>query len=88
MFMIIEFLARRKSTRTPDQLYRMNMYMTIPEEIGVFHSELLPVKDDLKPETMAEEDKIFKSLNVAFAPDNNIDEILECLWNKLKSKIG
>lgn len=86
MFMIIEFLARRRNSRRLDQLYRMNMYMTIPEEPGVFGVSAPSAGEDPKPEKMAEEDKIFKSLKINFAPDNNIDEILECLWTKLKSK--
>ena len=88
MFMIIEFLARRRNTRRPDQLYRMNMYMTIPEELGVFGVTSPSAGEDPKPEKMAQEDQVFKSLAVNFAPDNNIDEILECLWSKLKAKCG
>lgn len=86
MFMIIEFLARRRNTRRPDQLYRMNMYMTVPEEIGVFSVSSPSAGEDPKPEKMAEEDQLFKALGVNFAPDNNIDEVLECLWSKLKTK--
>ena len=88
MFMIIEFLARRRNTRRPDQLYRMNMYMTVPEELGVFDVSSPSAGEDPKPEKMAQEDQVFKSLAVNFAPDNNIDEILECLWAKLKVKCG
>lgn len=86
MFMIIEFLARRRNTRKPDQLYRMNMYMTVPEELGVFGATQPSAGEDFKPEQMAEEDKAFKALALNFAPDNNIDELLESLWTKLKSK--
>lgn len=35
---------------------------------------------------MAEEDLAFKKLEVNYAPDNNIDEILENLWSKLQTK--
>lgn len=86
MFMIIEFLARRRNSRRTDQLYRMNMYMSIPEEIGVFETSFSSTGEKINPEKMAEEDKIFKSLNINFAPDNNIDELLECFWSKLKNK--
>lgn len=86
MFMIIEFLARRRNTRRVDQLYRMNMYMTISEEIGVFSVSSPSAGENLNPDQMAEEDKMFKALNINFAPDNNIDELLECFWSKLKSK--
>ena len=36
---------------------------------------------------MKDEDAIFKSLNVNYAPDNNIDKILEMTYEKLKSKV-
>jgi len=88
MFMIIEFLARRRNTKRPDQVYLMNMYMTVPEEIGVFKVSTPSAGGDPTPEKMAEEDKIFKSLGVNFAPDNNIDALMEVLWNKLNSKLA
>ena len=37
---------------------------------------------------MKDEDVIFKSLNVNYAPDNNIDNVLEILYKKLESKIS
>jgi hypothetical protein len=85
MFMIIEYLARRRNTRRPDQIYRMNMYMTVPEEIGVFNTSTSDVNEPTQ-EKMSKEDQIFRSLAINFAPDNNIDELLECVWNKLKNK--
>lgn len=36
MYMIIEFLARRKQMKRKDQLYYMNQYLNVKEEIGVF----------------------------------------------------
>lgn len=87
MFMIIEFLARRRNTKRDDQVYFMNMYATIPEELKVFKVEQTFHEESFKPEEMAAEDKVFKSLNVDFAPTNNIDEVLERFWNKVKSKL-
>ena len=37
---------------------------------------------------MKDEDTTFKSLNVNYAPDNNIDNVLEILYKKLESKIS
>lgn len=37
MFWIIEFLARRRNTRKPGQLYYMNQYLTVESEQGVFY---------------------------------------------------
>ena len=87
MFMIIEFLARRRNSKRSDQLYWMNMYATIPEEVGVFKIDPESNEQPISQEKMAEEDAIFKKLEVNYAPDNNIDEILENLWGKLKSKL-
>ena len=88
MFMIIEYLARRRNTRVGGQPYFMNMYATIPEEVGVFKMASSFDSDEIKPEKMAAEDKMFRELNINFAPDNNIDEVLEAVWAKLKSKMG
>lgn len=87
MFMIIEFLARRRNTKRSGQQYLMNMYATIPEELGVFKVSAPSAGEDPKSEKMAEEDKAFRSLNVNFAPDNDIDKILESFWTKIKSKL-
>ena len=35
---------------------------------------------------MQEENEIFKSLNINYAPDNNIDIVLDALYNKLNVK--
>ena len=87
MFMIIEFLARRRNTKRSDQLYRMNMYATVLEEVGIFKIDQESPDKPISQEKMAEEDAIFKKLQVNYAPDNNIDEILESLWSKLKTRI-
>lgn len=85
MFMIIEFLARRKASKKENQPYFMNMYMSVPEEIGVFKCN--DDEDAVSNSKMMEEDKIFKSLNVAYSPDNNVDQVIEALWSKINSKI-
>ena len=86
MYFIIEFLARRKSTH-PGSLYFMNQYFTCTSEKGVFE-----IKDGVKrdevpnlQEVMKQEDLLFKAKNVNYAPDNNIDLVLERLYEKLKS---
>lgn len=66
MFMIIEFLARRRNTKRKDQVYFMNMYATVQEEIGVFKIDDQAIKAEQKTEKMAEEDKIFKDLNLNY----------------------
>lgn len=36
---------------------------------------------------MQEENELFKSLNIDYAPDNNIDIVLDAFYKKLKSKV-
>lgn len=84
MFMIIEFLARRRNSRKADQLYRMNMYMTISDELGKF--ELDGSSSSPDPKEMEKENEAFKLLHLEFSPDNNVNELLEALWSKLLEK--
>ena len=87
MFYIIEYLARRKSTKMNGSLYFMNQYLSIFDEIGTFH--IVPIeKSSLDPNKMQEEDAIFKSMNIDYAPDNNIDVILDSFYSKIKEKIS
>ena len=86
MFYIIEYLARRKATKHPSQLYFMNQYLCLSSEVGTFHN--LPTKgQDVSPETMQEEDMAFKKMGVDYAPDNNLDQVLDILYMKLKEKM-
>ena len=87
MFYIIEYLARRKATKKANQLYFMNQYLSISNEIGVFHTIDID-KNQLDPKKMQEEDALFKSMNIDYAPDNNIDVILDSLYDKIKEKIN
>lgn len=75
MFWIIEFLARRRNTKKQGQLFYMNQYLAIQEEYGTF--EPINVDNDFSQKTMQEEDAKFKAKNINFAPDNNIDVVLE-----------
>ena len=45
-------------------------------------------KEIESPEAMKQEDDLFKSLKVNYAPDNNIDLVLERTYKKLQSKFG
>lgn len=86
MFYIIEFLARRRNTKKENQLYFMNQYLTVESEYGTFKHEDNSVKQDLQ-ETIKTEDAKFKELNINFAPDNNIDIVLETTYKKIKEKL-
>jgi hypothetical protein len=83
MYIIIEFLARRRNTKTDNQLFYMNQYFTVESEYQAF-KEISSHKDNsIDANKMKEEDQIFKSRNIIFNPDNNIDKMLEDLYNVL-----
>ena len=86
MFMIIEYLARRKATKKNDQLFYMNQYLSVPSEIGVFNV-VKTSQNDIDPKKMQEEDALFKSMKIDYAPDNNIDVVLDALYAKIKHKM-
>ena len=88
MFFIIEFLARRRVNRRPDQLYYMNQYLSIGDELGAYDMTKNAFKPDIDQDTMNRENELFKSLNINYAPDNNIDIVLDALYNKLKAKMN
>ena len=83
MYIIIEFLARRRNTKTDNQLFYMNQYFTVESEYQTF-KEIPSQKDNsIDANKMKEEDQIFKSRNIIFNPDNNIDKMLEDLYTIL-----
>jgi hypothetical protein len=83
MYIIIEFLARRRNTKTDNQLFYMNQYFTVESEYQAF-KEISSHKDNsIDANKMKEEDQIFKSRNIIFNPDNNIDKMLEDLYTIL-----
>lgn len=85
MYIIIEYLARRKASKTENQLYFMNQYLSIPSEQYAFH--VLDIKrDPPDPSKMKAEDAIFKLMDVDYSPDNNIDIILELFHRKIQEK--
>lgn len=88
MYYIIEYLARRRNNKSQGSLFFMNQYLTIPEEKGAFTTVKINKNDDVTSVQMKAEDEIFKSMNVNFASDNNIDQLLEQTYEKLKSKLN
>ncbi len=88
MYYIIEYLARRRNNKAAGSLFFMNQYLTIPEEKGSFTVVRIDSskQDAITPDMMRKENALFKSMNVNYAPDNNIDRILEMTYEKLKEK--
>lgn len=83
MYWIIEYLARRRNTH-PNSLNLMNQYITCASELDVYRNV---TSNDDNIENIKDEDALFKSLNINYTPDNNIDMILERVAQKLNSKI-
>ena len=88
MYMIIEYLSRRRDNRKENQLYYMNQYMTVPAERGVFKSVI--EQNDLAEDSkqMQVENEIFQSMHVNTHPDNAIDLHLRDLHNKIQEKMS
>ena len=87
MFIIIEYLARRRATRKDGQLYFMNQYLSISDEIGTFHA-IDTDGSSIDPKKMQEEDALFKSMKIDYAPDNNLDSVLDMFYQKIKEKMA
>ncbi len=60
--------------------------MTVGSEYKTFRTLPDAKKEKNDPKVMQEEDAVFKSMNLNYAPDNAIDPILETLWDKISSK--
>ena len=87
MYVIIEYLARRRAQKKEGQLYFMNQYLSISDEIGSFHQiDVSP--ENIDQQKMKEEDNIFKQMKVEFAPDNNLDAVLDTFYQKVKEKLA
>jgi len=91
MYFIIEFLARRRNTKKQNELYYMNYYPSIEEEIGVFSP--LPQKfppeqkseDEMKDEKerFEKENIIFQNMKVNNQADMSIEQIIEDMYATL-----
>lgn len=84
MFYIIESLARHRKLFNENSLYLMNQYLTVDAEYGLFKYITIEAPEQFTNETIQAEDKIFKQLGLNIQPDNNIDIVLQRLYNILK----
>lgn len=85
MFYIIEFLARRRAGKCAHQLYYMNQYLSIPQEKNALRLCKNATSPQPPQDVFKAEDEIFKSLKLNYAPDNNIDLVLEDLYACMQS---
>lgn len=87
MFWIIEYLARRRNKHA-ESMYFMNQYVTVESERGLYQNRIMNQSDKADdPEKMKNENAKFVDMKVSYAPDNDVDVILERLYQKLNSKI-
>lgn len=60
--------------------------MSISDEVNGYDIAS-DVKNNDDNNKMQEENELFKSLNIDYAPDNNLDIVLDAFYKKLKEKI-
>ena len=64
----------------------MNQYLSISDEVGAYDI-INADNSDIDQEVMQRENELFKSLDIHYEPDNNIDIVLDTLYSKLKIKM-
>ena len=88
MYYIIDLLARRKVSGAASDLFFMNQYLTVDAEHGTFEQIPETKPAEFTKEVMQREDAAFKAKNHNVNPDNNIDMVLERIWEKMKAKLS
>lgn len=83
VYYIVEFLARRRNSKKPGELYYMNLYPSIQEELNVFTIDSTVTKHSQSEEQMKVENNIFKSMNVNHASDNDVNVVMDDIINIL-----
>ena len=88
MFYIITFLAERRNHKKDGELYYMNFYPSIKDELGVFRL-LQNVKD--KPSSDVEyskQNEIFRNMNVNYTADMSIEKVMDDIFDILTKNIS
>ena len=85
MYYTIEFLARRKKN---DAFAFMNMYPTVMNEQNIFTLDAkIANTDKLNAELIKQDDEKFKTMNIDYSADNNIEQLEQKLYNILNRTI-
>jgi hypothetical protein len=87
MYLIIEFLARRRNTKKNGELYYMNYYPSIPEELNVFKCMDVKNGKQFTNDEINNEGKIFKEMGIDNHADTDINVLMEDISNVLISKL-
>lgn len=85
MYYIVEFLARRRKNAGRKALDFMNMYPTVPEETGLVEVAIEETQN-FTDQQIQENDEKFKALDLDWTATNNVDAVLETLYNIIKKK--
>jgi hypothetical protein len=83
MYLIIEFLARRRNTKKNGELYYMNYYPSIPEELNVFKCMDVKNGKQFTNDEINNEGKIFKEMGIDNHADTDINVLMEDISNVL-----
>jgi hypothetical protein len=83
MYLIIEFLARRRNTKKNGELYYMNYYPSIPEELNVFKCMDVKNGKQFTNDEINNEGKIFKEMCIDNHADTDINVLMEDISNVL-----
>ena len=86
MYYIIKFLAERRNHRKPGELYYMNFYPTIKDEIGVFRSVKLEEKSQVSQQDFENERMIFESYKINHSADMAVEPVMDDMFALLKSQ--
>jgi hypothetical protein len=84
MYYIIKFLAQRRNNKKNGELYYMNFYPTIKEELGVFKG--ISLKDSHEPtqEEMIKENQTFENMKINHGADMSIEQVMDDMFALLK----
>jgi len=86
MYYIIKFLAERRNTKKPGELYYMNFYPTIDEEVGVFKNINVEEKYEATENTFKKEGIIFESMKINHQADMIIETVMDDMFEMLSKK--
>lgn len=80
MFWIIKFLCERRR----DKKGFMNLYPTIPEEVGTYKCESIGGGFQITQEMMKKEDQMFNEFKLNHTPTFNYEEVMDFIIERLK----
>ena len=83
MYYIIEFLARRRNSKSVGQLDYMNLYPSVEEELNVFRTVDVPDARKFTDAEIKADAEIFGKMKV----DNHPDSTLEVVMDDMRAAI-